>query len=577
VSLPRFSVRQTVFVNLLFAILIFAGVLWAKKIPIDVYPDISFNTAIVTTIWTGASADEMERLVTTKLEDEIRDVDGIKNLTSFSQDSISSIEVEWEETLSEIAYEAAINELRAAVERVSDLPEEADESIITELSVSEVNNVVMVAVVDAGGVGEGVVREVARDIEREVERIPGVRKGTLRGDRDRELRVLVDRMLALHYDLTLAENSALIARNNQNVPAGSLDMGTREITVRGLGNFATPEGLAATVVKKSPDGNHVRLEDVARVESGFEDRFMYGRHNGAPTIVVGVSKDPEADINTLVASVRSFVDGYRARLPAGVEAQITWDSSIFVRDRMNIMLSNLGLGIVMVMAVLWFTVGFRNALIVTIGIPFSFLCAFLLFPYFGLTINLISLVGFVMVSGMLVDHAIVIVENIYSRVEQGEPIQEAVINGTEEVMWPVIATVATTLAAFIPALSIQGTSGEFGSILPKTVIVTLMGSLLEALVILPAHYLEWGSRKAGAGLEGAEPTPIRRLSDAARRGVDRWMDRARDRYVKIQTALLAHRYLFLVACFSGLYFTCGMQQHVRSGPRSTTPSTRPTR
>jgi HAE1 family hydrophobic/amphiphilic exporter-1 len=568
VSLPEFSVRQIVLVNLLFVIVLVSGFFAATRIPIDVYPDISFNTALVNTVWSGASADEVERLVTTKLEDEIRDVDGIKDLTSFSQAGFSAIEVDWEETLSEIAYEAAINELRAAVDRVNDLPEDAEEPFIRELSVSEVNNVVMIAVKDVGGAGEYTLREVAREIEREVERLPGVRKASLRGDRDRELRVYVDRQRALQYDLTLAEISAVIARNNQNVPAGSLDTGRREITIRGLGNFPTPARLAATVVKKSPEGKHVTLGDVAEVRDGFENRHIYGRHNGDPTIIVGVSKEPEADINDIVANVRAFAEGFQSRLPEGVEAQITWDSSVFVRERMQIMLSNLAVGIVLVVAVLWFTVGFRNAIIVTVGIPFSFLCAFILFPIFGVTINLISIIGFVMVSGMLVDHAIVIVENIYRRVEEGEPLQEAIVRGTEEVMWPVIATVATTLAAFIPALMIRGTSGEFGSILPKTVILTLVGSLFEALVILPAHYLDWGSR-AGGGPREAAPTrfrifgAIRGVSDRTRSAVDAWMNRARDAYLRAQAVILPRRFAFLAACCAALYFSCGVQQHVR--------------
>jgi len=568
VSLPEFSVRQIVLVNLLFVIVLISGFLAATRIPIDVYPDISFNTALVNTTWSGASADEVERLVTTKLEDEIRDVDGIKELTSFSQAGFSAIEVEWDEALSEIAYEAAINELRAAVDRVNDLPEDAKEPFIRELSVSEVNNVVMIAVKDVGDVGEYTLREIARDIEREVERLPGVRKASLRGDRDRELRVYVDRERALQYDLTLAEISAVIARNNQNVPAGSLDTGLREITIRGLGNFPTPERLAATVVKKSPEGKHVTLGDLAEVREGFETRNIYGRHNGDPTIIVGVSKDPEADINDIVAAVREFTDAYQELLPEGIEALITWDSSVFVRERMEIMLSNLAVGIVMVVAVLWFSVGFRNAIIVTVGIPFSFLCAFLLFPLFGVTINVISIVGFVMVSGMLVDHAIVIVENVYRRVEEGEPLREAVVRGTEEVMWPVIATVATTLAAFIPALMIRGTSGEFGSILPKTVIVTLVGSLFEALVILPAHYLDWGSRGDAHSRVHAPARirafgAIRDASDRVRGAVDGWMGRARDAYLRAQAVILPRRYAFLAACCAALYFSCGVQQHVR--------------
>lgn len=565
-SLPSFSVRQAVFVNLLFGIVVVAGLMAAARIPVDLFPDVSFNRAIVVTAWTGASADEVERLVTTRLEEEIRDVEGIKTLTSFSRSGASEIDVEWDETLSDMEYEAAINELRAAIDRVGDLPEDVEEPLIRELSVSEVNNVVMVAISDVGDVGEFTLRAVSRDLERKLERIPGVRKANLRGDRDRELRVIVDRDRAMQVDLTLAEISAVIASNNQNVPAGALTTASSEIRVRGLGNFTTSASLADTVVRKSPDGTHVRLSDIARIEADFERRTMIGRYNGLPTITVGVSKTSEADVVDLVELIRAAVDDYRGLLPPGVSATVIWDTSRLVKARIGVMVSNVILGVVFVVFLLWFTVGFRNSMIVTMGIPFSFLCGLLLFPVFDVTINLISLVGFVMVSGMLVDHAIVMVENVYRHIEDGEEFRAAIINGTEEVMWPVIATVATTLAAFIPVLMIRGTSGEFGSILPKAVILTLVGSLLEALLILPAHYWDWGSRKREEPAVGAGPSGlfarIRAASTAMRVAVDLRMDRLRDAYVRGQQRVLRHRYVFLGTCVAGLWFSCGLQQHV---------------
>jgi HAE1 family hydrophobic/amphiphilic exporter-1 len=564
VSLPRFALRQAVLVNLLFAIVIAAGLREARRIPVDFYPDISFNTALVDTDWIGASADEVERLVTTKIEDEIREVDGIKELRSFSQADRSNIEVEWDESLTEVEYEAALNELRAAVDRVDDLPEDAEETIIRELSVGEVNFACMISLTDVGGVGELGLREVAREMERRVERVMDVRKATLRGERERELRVYVDAERAIQYDLTVVEISRMIERNNRNVPAGTLDASGREITIRGVGSFDTPEALGATIVRKNADGTHVRLADVARIEPGFEKRRVVGRQDGHPAILIGIAKEPDSDIRELVARVRDFVEAYRPELPPGIEVAIPWDDSKIVSARMGLMVSNVSLGIVFVVLVLWLTVGFRNSMLVTLGIPFSFLCAFILFPVFDITFNLISLVAFVMVSGMLVDHAIVIAENIYRHIETGEEVSEAIVRGTEEVMWPVIATVATTLAAFVPSLMIGGTSGQFGSILPKTVIVTLIGSLLEALVVLPVHYLDWGSRQRDASapsrfaaLGGLEATS-RRLRSA----VDGWMDRARDAYVRGQQRLLRHRVLFLSTCLVALWASCGMQRHV---------------
>jgi len=564
VSLPALSVRQVVLVNLLFATLMLLGVLVARRIPVDVFPDISFNTAVVTTVWTGASPEEVERLVTTKLEEEIEGIIGIKEMFSFSSQGLSEINVEWQETLSDLEYEAALNDLRAAIDRADDLPDDAETPVLTELSVSEVYNICMIAVVDRGGVGEYTLREVARDLDDRLERIPGVRRATPRGDRDRELRVLVDKDRLLQYDLTLRDLHQVVARNNQNFPGGSFtDPSDREITVRGLGNFVSPGDLAATVVRKDPNGAHVELGDVARVESGFAKRRLSGRYQGDPAIVIGISKGVDHDVIDMVDDVEALLAEVQDFLPEGVETQLTWDTSEYVASRMEIMRSNLVMGVVFVIFVLWLTVGFRNALLAIVGVPFSFLVALALFPLFDITINSLSLIGFVMVSGMIVDDAIIILENIYRRIEAGEPVAEAAVRGTEEVMWPVAAAIATTLAAFLPLLTISGTSGEFMSILPKTVVVCLLGSLFEAIVVLPAHYLDWGSRLRQPEAPGAPPRAAwRRASDRLRERVDDTLTRMRERYLGLQSGALAHRGAFLAASAGIFVFSCGLWQHV---------------
>lgn len=564
-TLPEFSVRQVVLVNILFVLVVGAGLFAWVRIPVEVYPDISFKTAIVNTVWPGASADEIERLITTKLEEEINEVDGIKDLTSYSMAGISSIEIEWQESLSEIEQESSLSELRGAIDRVNDLPEEAEEPIVFELSVHEVRPSCMVAVADVGGVGEYTIREVSRSLEDRLERLPGVRKAVLRGDRDRELRVYVDRQLAFQADLTLPEISAVIRRNNQNIPAGSfINADSEEITVRGLGNFATPESLAATVVKKDAGGRHITLGEIASVEAGFENRRVFGRYNGDPAIQIGVAQEAGVDVRKLVARVRALVDEVGPELPPGVEATVTWDSSTYIESRMALLQSNLLIGVLAVIAVLWFTVGFRNALLAILAVPFSFLFALYVFPFMGMSLNSLTLIGFLMVSGMLVDHAIIIIENIYRYVEDGHEIRTAIIEGTRQVMWPVIATVATTLAAFLPMLLVSGTSGEFFSLLPKAVIITLIGSLLEALIILPAHYLDWGSGSAAKAPGEAGERSMMALSHRARASVDGMLSWAREGYLRALEPVLRHRASFFLACCAAFAFSCGLEQHVQT-------------
>ncbi len=560
-SLPSFSVRQVVLVNLLFIVLIVAGLLAAGRTPLDLFPDVSFNQAMVLTAWPGASADDVEKLVTTRLEDEIRQVTGIKKSYSFSSQGFSEINIEWEEDLSEFDQQAAVNALRAAIDRTPDLPADAEEPILRELSMAEIQNTAMVAITDVGGVGEFTLREVARDLAKRLERVPGVRKAEPRGLRARELRVVVDKNRALQYDLTLSEISDVIRRNNRNVPGGTFETrDSEEISVRGLGNFQSAKSLAATVVGKNADGRHVRLEDVAEVERGFARRRSIGRFNGLPTVSLGIAKYKEDDTIEVIDAIKAELAA--AHLPAGIEAQITFDSSIYIDGMIDLLRNNLLLGIAFVSLILWFTVGFRNSMLVIVGVPFSFLTAIIFFPVFGITISTMALIGFIMVSGMVVDGAIIVIENIYRHIETGKSLTAAVVEGTEQVMWPVIAAVATTVAAFLPMLLIPGTMGEFMSILPKTVIACLVASLAEVLIMLPAHYVDWGSRR------GADDTPvvpkgsISRLSREMRVRVDHAISRFRDRYLGAQDRVLEQRGFFLVFCVAAFYGTVGLQKHV---------------
>ena len=563
-SLPGFSVRQVVLVNLIFIIALIAGVQTSRRIPVDMFPDISFNTALVSTLWIGASPKEVERLVTKKLEDEINGISGIKEMVSVSGSGLSEIYIEWQESLSDLDYQAALNDLRGAIDRANELPNDAEQPILRELSVSETYNVLMVAVTDVGGVGEFAQREVARDLKDRLERIPGLRRAQLRGDREREMRILVDKQRALQYDLTLAEIDAVIARNNQNFASGTFtNRGSQEIAVRGMGSFESAASLASTVVKKNRDGVHVLLSDVAQIVDDFEDRRMSGRYNGDPAILIGISKESGTDIVELSNVVEAYVDEYRPSVPRGLELNLTWNLAKYVDFRLDIMKSNLVIGVVFVIFVLWLSVGFRNAMLAIVGVPFSFLAAMILFPYFDITINSLSIIGFVMVSGMLVDDAIIILENIYRHVEEGVPLKEAAVRGAEEVMWPVIAAVATTMAAFIPMLLITGPSGEFMSILPKTVIVCLLGSLFEALIVLPAHYVDFGSRRKVSDERIRDTSEgLLRLALRARLRVDRGIDEWRNRYLGAQAQVLEHRWAFVGMSVAALFFALSLSRHV---------------
>ncbi len=509
-SLPRFSADQTVFVNVLFFVCLLAGYGAYTRIPVEFFPDVNLNQAVISTVWTGASAEEVERLVTQKLEEELLGVSDIDKMHSVSRANLSSISLDFDEYLDEVGYEAAVNDVRAAIERASDLPADAEDPHISELKMSEYQPAVLVAVVDTGNVGHASLREVARDAASRMRDLAGARRIEVRGEREREIRVLVDRDAAARYALTVVDVAARIQQQNLNLPAGTFETESGEFTLRAQGDYQSLDEIRQTVVAQTATGGVVRVEEIARVEAGLEKAAYVTRYNGHPALIVSVMKRSDADTRDLVAAVDRWIEAYRLRLPHGVEMEKTVDTSEFIASHLDILVGNLVAGVAFVVGILWFTIGFRNAALTVIAIPFSFLTAMIFFPVLGITINSNTIIGLVLVSGMLVDDAIIVLENVYRRIEEGEELRDAVINGAEEVLWPVVAAVATTCAAFAPLLLVGGTVGKFMEILPKAVIVCLLASLFECLIILPAHYLDFGSRQAAGAKRGdKQPAPTR--------------------------------------------------------------------
>ncbi len=563
-TLPEFSVRQSVLVNVLFFVCVLGGLSAFGRIPVEYYPNVSLNSLVVSTVWLGASAEEVERLVTQKLEEELSTVENVKEMRSVSQADSSEIIVDFDETLSDDEFESAMNDVRAALDRVVDLPTDAEEPFLFEIQASV--PVAFVAITDEAEVGAVALREVGRRFERDLAQLAGVQRVNVRGQQDRELRVFVDRRAAARYGLTVPEITERIRRRNLNLPAGTFSSGGGEATVRAQGDYADVSEILDTVVAESAGGTLVRLREVATVESGLEKARIATYYNGHPAQLLEIDKKDEVDALEMVRRLDAWMDQRRAELPPGVGLHKTLDSADFIRPRMAVLVDNLLAGVVLVIAILWFTIGFRNALLTSIAIPFSFLTAMIFFPVLGISINATTLMGMLLVSGMLVDDAIIVLENIYRRVEAGEPIREAVLNGANEVMWPVICAVTTTIAAFAPLLLVEGTPGKFVSILPKAVIVCLIASLFECLIVLPAHYLDFGSRK------GSEPVPAERpegvLAGLSHRlkgmrvATDRSIESARNLYVRVLEPMLEYRWRFAIGLGLLIFLTHSLSQHL---------------
>ena len=569
-TLPEFSVRQVVLVNVLFFVCLGAGFIAFERTPVDYFPQIDFNTVAIATSWTGASADEIERLVTTRIEEQLVDIEGIDEISSTSRAGVSQVLVRFDETMQGSDFQSGVNDLRAAVDRVIDLPADADEPFLLEINTKTIYSDLRLAVVDLMGHGPVPLHEVARDVRTRLEDLRGVERVTTRGDHEREVRVLVDRDAAARFGLTVIEIANSIRQANLNLPAGSFRGASGESILRATGDFESLEQLSDTIVRDSRSGTPVRLRDVASIEAGIEKRSTYLRYNGKPALMLGIAKEYEADVISVSRAVDEFIAEYEPRLPAGMELKKTWDTSEWVEARISVLSDNLLTGVVLVMAILWFTIGFRNAALTIIAIPFSFLSAMVVFPLLGITINAMSLVGMLLVSGMLVDDAIIVLENIYRHIEDGEELREAVVKGANEVLWPVVAAVTTSCAAFAPLLLIEGIAGKFMEILPITVILCLVASLFECLIILPAHYLDFGSRHrlqeaSSASRTEAWPTGVREFyamisgaSNRLRLRIDGGITLLRGAYVGVLDRVLEYPMSFATLAASLLFLAIGV-------------------
>lgn len=520
----RFAVQQTVLMHLLFVVGMAAGVFVLLDMNVDVFPNVSFAQAKINTVWRGASADDVEDLVTRRIEDEIEEIGGIDRIVSHSQKDWSLIDVKFREDLSDDEFDRYFNDLRAALERVQDLPEAAERPQIKKQTINEVYPLLQVIVTTDQENGEALerpMRSVAKELRRRLMSVDGVARVSDFPIRKRELLIDVDPDRARQHGLTLSDVHNAVTEAHINLPGGNIESDQGELNVRSAGQFRGAREMGTLQLRRAPGSPTIPLTDIASITEGHERRLYIGRHNGRFAINLGVLKSDNADSldvrNAVMETVAAFQD---EQLPKGIIVTTAIDATKVIKNRMRVLQNSLLFGIVLVFFVLWLFVGARNSLLAVMGVPFSFLLALVVLHPMGITINALTLFSMVLVSGMIVDDAIIVIENIYRHVERGEPFRDAIVQGVSEVALPVLAATLTTAAAFLPMLLMEGVMGVFMSIIPKTVVICLFASLIECFWILPAHYFSFGPRKASS-----RRFPI-------------WFDKQRDRFARILKRVL---------------------------------------
>jgi multidrug efflux pump subunit AcrB len=524
--LPEFSVRNSIFGNMLTIVVLIVGMVTAMSMNREFFPEIDFDIVVVTTPYPNASAREIENQVTIPLEDELRAVEDIEEFTSRSVEHSSviilTIDPDAENT------DRVINDIARKIDRVKDLPNEAEDPVL--MLIASENHAIHLLI--SGEAGETAVRAFADHLKVRVEAVDGVSMVQRHGWRDPEIWVEVDAEKLIDQEISLPQVAAALARQNINSPGGKLPDGSREIVVRTIGQFHDTEEIGDVVVRSNPDGKRVRVRDIAAVREAFADEAIRLRANGSRGVLLSVQKKDLGDTIDIAETVMAMVEEERETLPEGIDLAVVDMEAYLIKRRLNVLLSNGLVGLAMVLLSLPLLLNIRIALVTALGIPFAFLSALLVMAWMGISINMMTMFGIILVVGMLVDDAIIIAENIFRHLEEGLLPKEAAIKGSGEVMWPVTATVLTTIAAFFPLMFLPDIMGKFLRWIPVVVIITLIASLFEALLILPCHIADLArpvhKDKHTSGRSG-------RLSAAIQ-----------DRYSGLLRRVLRHRVLFVV-------------------------------
>lgn len=469
--------RATVF--FLMAATLVAGVSAYVSLPREAFPDVEIPQILVYTRYPGASPEDVEREITDRVERELQGVDALDTITSTSQESVSIVTVEF---VSGTDIDDALQKVRDRVDRAeAEFPEDAEDPVLQE---TEFSDIPILQVHLAGDVGPVVLKRLAEDLQDEVEALPGVLRATLVGGLDREVEVDVDPERLRLYDLSLQDVVDAIADENVSIPGGDLELGDRSYAVRVPGEVEDPLAVADFVIQ-ARNGSPIYVRDVAEVSYGFEDRSSYARIDGEESLALSLQKRQGANVVDVADRVRATVAQAQAGWPESVEVVFLGDLSKDVRIMVKDLENNILSGLLLVVVVLMFALGFRNALFVGLAIPFSMLLAFVVLQLAGITLNNVVLFSLVLAVGMLVDNAVVVIENVYRHMQDGSPRLEAASRGTHEVGAAILVSTFTTVAAFAPLLLWPGVVGDFMSYMPTTVSVVLLASLLVALTVNP--------------------------------------------------------------------------------------------
>jgi len=530
----EYSVKNPVFANLLMATIIIFGLYVGLNLPKELFPSIGFEKVTVYTIYDNSTAEDIEKLITIPIEDQIASISGIKNIKSESRESRSFIVAELfpNEDTKDIAQE-----IRSKISQIkNELPDDIEDPIVSEVK----GSAPLINVSIGSKADKEELRFYARELRNKLEKLDSVESLIVSGYGDLVFWINIDPKKLMQYEIKLDDVITQIKNKNVDLPAGAVNFGEQEFTIRTKGKIESIEELESIPIKFLSSDITLKLKDVSNIYLGQEQELSLSRINGLNSVSFWIEKQKSKDAIKSVEEIKLITEKFLETSPESIKVFISNDSSYWVKGRFDSMIKTGFYGICAVLIVLALFLDFRSAFLAALGLPVAFFGAFILMQYSGNTLNVITMFGLIMVLGIVVDDAIIVVENIKRYIQKGiEPVKAAVI-GAKEVAWPVIATVLTNIASLFPILLAEGTLGIFLSIIPTVAIFALVFSLIEALTILPSHCAEFVKASKESGI------------------FSKYFDKFRRKYLRVLINVLRAKYQVIGIFFIVLLISLGI-------------------
>lgn len=543
-AMIRWMAHHGVAANLLMLVFVIGGLVLGLNIKQEVFPEISLDRIQVSVVYPGAAPEEVEEGVLLKIEESVSSLEGIKKMTAKAMEGRGTVTVE---LLPGVDADLALQDVKAEVDRVDTLPEEAEKPLITKL----INRAEVVSLVVYGQVSERSLREVAETVRDELLARPQITQAELGGVRPHEITIEISEENLRRFGLTLEGVAQRVRRASLDLPGGEIRAQGGEILLRLKERRYQGHDYEDIVILQTAEGAQVRLGDVATVRDGFEQTNESALFDGLPAAMVTIYRVGEQKPTEISRTVLDYVAQKGPTLPPSIRLATWNDTSELLQSRMDLLLKNAFLGLILVFLILGLFLAIRLALLVMLCIPVAFLGALFLMPSLGATINMISLFAFILALGIVVDNAIVVGENAFEHRSRGLSPDQAAVQGAYEVAGPIIFSVLTTVAAFLPLLFVAGTMGNFIGVIPLVVIPVLTISLIQSLFILPAHL----SRGLSKQDKYKRQNFVKRCQSSFSAGLERF---AAGPYARLLSLALEYRYTTVALAVAALVLSVGL-------------------